>query len=419
MSKPPRPAREHEHVLEQVAAMAALAPLLPEHLKAQLEDVQAQAAEATVNLANVGHFGRIYGPVGWTLCDAISTELVGRVLELDLEAGEAELTQAYLDPDHLHRLGWRFHKAALEPWRALYERGVERIAADDHISAAPLILIIIDGVCQARTGRHPFSGAGDIPVFDTLTSDPGGVADGFALLGSVRRKLSAEPLAAPYRHGILHGLDPNYGHPIVTAKAISLLEATLDYFDRKADEASRLAKAEADQAPVDVLDLAHRIARNAAITQAIEAWSPRPPRQELVASNDGASGLDPASPEAAAVRYLKHLTSRNWGGLAKATLDLMQRPTNMMAGRFRQELTGLTVDRWRVTDLFDTGCAASEMTVELSGRLGKKPWSGTLPLRAIRVDAALNSLPRGLEDGVWLIQPDFQSRLWLAALQAS
>jgi len=63
------------------------------------------------------------------------------------------------------------------------------------------------------------------------------------LLGSTRRKLDVTPISVPYRHGVVHGLNPRFGHAIVAAKAFNLLHAMVDYFDRRRDEDARLAKA--------------------------------------------------------------------------------------------------------------------------------------------------------------------------------
>lgn len=254
-------------------------------------------------------------------------------------------------------------------------------------------------------------------MFDSFTTDVGGVADGFALLGSVRRKLSTEPISAPYRHGILYGLDPEYDQPIVAAKAFNLLEAVLDYFDRKASEAVRLGEAAEAQRPADLEEVARKALRTQEISRALDNWTARPPRLEVVATSDDASGLTPDSPEAAAVRYLKHLTNRNWGGLAKA-IDYMRRPINLMAGRVRNDLDGLAIDRWRMVGLHDDTAATSHMVIELTGKLKGEAWSGSARLRVIRMDAELLPIPRGATKGEWLVQPDFQSKLWLVALQS-
>jgi len=191
---------------------------------------------------------RSISPLGWVNYDRISTEIVARVLELRIDEGEDALTSYHLHPDNLRFLGYRFSTSHYEPWAAIYERAVERAAAEDYLSAIPLILIVIDGICTTSTGKHPFSGGADAPVFDTQTSGPGGLPEGLALLGSTRRKLNVEGLTVPFRHGIVHGLNPNFGSAIVAAKAFNLLQALVDYFDRRRDEAQRLAKA-ADEHP--------------------------------------------------------------------------------------------------------------------------------------------------------------------------
>lgn len=252
---------------------------------------------------HLAQFAQTYGPLGWTTYDRVSTTLLAELSSLEPAAGEARLTSHHLDPDALRILSHRMRIPAYEPWAEVLERAVERAAAEDYLSAVPLLLLIIDGVCTTTTQKHPFSGGADAPVFDTLTSGPGGIADGLKILGATRRKLSTEPLSAPYRHGIVHGLEPNFGRAIVAAKAFNLLQAMVDYFDRRRDEAARMAKAAEEQRQPSWKEVAGGIRDLEVKKRALAAWKARDPVSEAVLARKGEPHtLDPQSPSTAAAK---------------------------------------------------------------------------------------------------------------------
>jgi hypothetical protein len=173
MSRELKPKTPGEHVLEQIEALRPLAKLsgfFNPAIGKRFREVEQGLDNVKRMLANRDLFARTYSPLGWVNYDRLSTDVVAKALELPVEEGEASLTAYHLDLDNLRFLGYRFRTPHYEPWAALYERAIERSDAADYISAVPLVLIIIDGICTTSTGKHPFSGGADAPVFDTQTS---------------------------------------------------------------------------------------------------------------------------------------------------------------------------------------------------------------------------------------------------------
>ena len=405
-----KPKTPGDFTLEQAEAFRPLAKLMGlfnPKLREQFREVEHQMANIKTLLANRDHFARIYSPLGWANYDRMSTEVVATALGQSAEDGEATLTAFHLNPDTLTFFGYRFHTPAYEPWAPMYERAVERAAAADYLSAVPLILAIIDGICTTASGKHPFSGGADAPVFDSQTSGPGGLSEGLALLGSTRRKLDPSPITAPYRHGIVHGLNPNFGHPIVAAKAFNLLQATVDYFDRRKDEAQRLSKAAEEQKPVDLRDLGRSLLRNAEAKKQLDQWTARPTVQGVLANSGSSESLAVGTPEAAAAEYLSLLVTRNFGALAKLTVDYPQRPIAYRAGRIRDDMKDVTVAEWTIIGVEDTAAAMSNVTVELSGKMKGRAWTGEQTMRLMYADDENSAVVRGSPDGAWIAMPNF------------
>jgi len=423
MNDEERPLPTSAHVMKQYRQMRPLLKVaglfsreLAHQAKAlneQFEDVQRMHREREA-------FAARFGPLGWTNYDRLSVDTVARaVAETNDDAAEHLLAAHHLDPDTLQFLSYRFHVTRFEAWQALYERAVERALAEDYLSAVPLVLIVIDGICTTKTGKHPFSGGADAPVFDSQTSGPAGIAEGLAILGATRRKLDPEPIRSPYRHGILHGLNPNFGNALVAAKAFNLLQASVDYFDRCEDEEARIAKAAAEQRPASWSELATKKANTRKMSRRIDAWQARPERAgETLATSEGVHHLDPDSPEGIAASYLAAIVARNFGETAKATIDYPCRSIGFRAGRHREELGDLKLTSWQITGVRDEAAAISVVTTLVSGMHGETAWSGEQMMRLIYGDAKYDLMVRSAEGGRWSIMPNYLNALWGTAARS-
>jgi hypothetical protein len=423
MNEDERPLPTAEHVTRQYREVRPLLKVMglfdrglarqAEELEAQFEYVQRMQRERVA-------FAARFGPLGWTNYDRLSVDIVAlAIAEGDDEAAEQLLAAHHLDADTLQFLGHRFHVSRFEAWQALYERAVERALAQDYLSAVPLVLIIIDGVCTTKTGKHPFSGGADAPVFDSQTSGPGGIAEGLAILGATRRKLDTEPIRSPYRHGILHGLNPSFDNPLVAAKAFNLLQASVDYFDRREDEEARIAKAAAEQRPASWSEMAATMASTRETSRRIDAWQARPERaDETFAASGVPHDLDPDSPEGVAAVYLAAIVARNFGEIAKATIDYPCRPIGFRAGRHRDELGDLRLTDWRIIGVRDEAPAISVVNTFVSGTYRDSAWSGEQTMRLVYVDAKYDAMVRDADGGSWSVMPNYLNNLWGTATRS-
>ncbi len=413
--KPPLPAGEHvKGQYRQVRPLVKALSFLGGAVGRQARDLEEQFKSVERMKTEQAEFARRFAPLGWTIYDRMSVDLTHNVVSEGNDA-EAErlLVAHHLDSDQLSVLGYRFHVSRFEPWQEIYERAVERVAAADYISAIPLALIIIDGICTTKSGKHPFSGGADAPVFDTDTSGPGGLAEGLAVLGKTRRSLDTAPLTAPYRHGIVHGLNPSFGHAIVAAKAFNLLQAIVDYFDRREDEAARIAAAEKEQRPATRKEIAETRARTREMSRQIDAWAKRPNIVDGdLASSGEANQLDPAIPEGAAAEYLDAIAGRNFGRLAAMTIDYPLRPVNQRAGMHRTTLGEIAVTGWKIVGVTDESPAISVVTVRLEGDRGDARWCGEQKMRLVYSDEKFDALVRGAKGGSWAVMPNFLPDLW-------
>jgi len=424
MTNDERPLPNVEHVerqYRQARPLVRALSFLGGAVGRQARDLENQFKAVERMKAERAEFARRFAPLGWTVFDRFSVDVMHDVVSgPDDDEAERLLTDYHLHPDQLTFLGYRFHVSQFEPWHKIYERAVERAAAQDFISTVPLVLIIIDGICTTKSGKHPFSGGADAPVFDSDTSGPGGLAEGLAVLGKTKRSLDTTPIVAPYRHGIVHGLNPSFGTAIVAAKAFNLLQAIVDYFDRREDEAARIARAVEEQRTPSWSELSATSARTRDMTRRIDAWRKRPEIIDgEIASSDAPGALDAGSPEAAAADYLAAIAGRNFGRLAAMTIDYTLRPVNQRAGMHRTELGKVTVTRWRIIGIRDETPAISVVTVQLEGTREESPWKGEQTMRLIYSDDKFDAMVRGADGGRWAVMPNFILALWATIMRTA
>ncbi|WP_206241649.1 hypothetical protein [Novosphingobium terrae] len=415
----PLPTGEHiTRQYQQMRPLIGLLGLFNGDVRRQAKELEKQFADVERMKEDRQKFAARFGPRGWTIFDRLSVEAVRvAVTESDDDLADQGLVVHHLDADILSFLGYRFKTSRFAAWHDIYERAVERLLAQDYLSAVPLLLIIIDGICTTKTGKHPFSGGADAPVFDTETTGPGGLSDGLAILGATRRKLDTDAVDSPYRHGIVHGLNPNFGNALVAAKTVNLLQTIVDYFDRRADEEARIAKAAKDQRQPSWSELAATVSATQDTKRRIEAWKERQAISgQALAALGAPHNFNAESPEAAAVSYLDAIAARNFGTLAQMTIDYPLRSIGYRAGRHREGLGDLKLTSWTITGIRDEAPAISEVDVAMEGILNDSSWSGTQVMRLVYNDEKFEVRVRGAPDGRWTVMPNFLPTLWGTAV---
>lgn len=414
MTKGPKPFFEHvSHLVPAMRLLARIGGVFSPSIRASWQNFEQEFSSVKEMMLNAELFAGRYAPLGWVLYDRMSTEILAHLREVEVSKGEEILTNFHLSEPTLKVLAFRFQLQQFEPWRHIYERAIERCKSEDWISAVPLLLIAIDGICTTSTGKHPFSGGADAEVFDSFTSSEGGLSDGLRVLGATRRKFSADPINAPFRHGIVHGLNPRYDSAIVAAKALNLLQATTDYFQKMQDESTRLAQAQAQQAPVKWSEIKEKLLFNAKVRKTLDAWRPRAEQAGAIAAHDSTNVLEEGTPEKAAAKYLSLLLRNNYGEVAALTVDYPLRPLKSRAGRLRQELQGLRLVGWSIVRINDHAASLTQIQVLCKLAVGQQVVEREFQLRMMYADDQFEVVVRGMSDGKWFVMPNFTTDLWV------
>lgn len=101
---------------------------------------------------------------------------------------------------------------------------------EKYYSCIPLLLLVIDGITNDID--HEFGFFNDninMIIENSIVGHSTGLQNIKNIVTQSRKKTTIEPITIPYRNGILHGRDINYGNKIVAAKCWHILFALKDW----------------------------------------------------------------------------------------------------------------------------------------------------------------------------------------------
>ncbi|RZV42833.1 MAG: hypothetical protein EX271_05040 [Acidimicrobiales bacterium] len=402
------PKAEHEHIQDMYKAfkpIAGLAGLFSPKIKEAFKKVESAMTDFEDNQKALIKFAELYGPEGWVAFDGVAAPLIKSVSEQEVKTGEPDLINHFLDKGTLERLGWRFHGDRFREWLTIYETIKDRLEAEDFISAVPLIQIVIDGVCQKHLQMSPFSGGADAVVFGKLV-DQDYLVEAFRIHGRTRKKINSEPIDTPYRNGILHGCDTNFGNELTAAKAINLLQATLEYLSARLVETQTIEKAREEQTPPKWRDLANQITRTNAIKKATESWSSR---GTIIFVHDGGFEYTPEiqdqTPESAALVFINAMVEKNYGALGGLIANIREHTIGKHIHETKSRLEGFVLNEGRLYQVSDTAAAISKIDIDIQASLFGRDTSGRVELIMNCLNPEGNVQVRGIEPFSWKVHP--------------
>lgn len=223
---------------------------LPEQSRKKLEEIDASLSEIT---SIVDSFNVMFSDYGWCAYDDMSYAIMKSAIETmkkdGIDSAEKVLIDYYKSDELKRRISWLKNRSA--EYKVRYE--LIQKAFDDHFAeryyaSVPLFLIIIDGAVNDFTKRQGFFADGtDVTAWDCLVGCDNGLSKLKSILYKPRNKTNIEKISLPYRNGILHGRDLNYGNEIVSCKCVSLLFAVASWIKFKGNEEERKERFKKEQ----------------------------------------------------------------------------------------------------------------------------------------------------------------------------
>lgn len=227
-------------------------------------------------IISIKKYNDVFSDNGWIAYDSISTDFIKAVNkvfdEKGLEDAEKEIIKYYTNKDN-NFIRYTYSVEEFRIRKNNLERAFENHHDGNYLESVALFLTIIDGAVNDFTKSKGFFADGtDVDAWDCLVGANEGLIKLKNMYNIPRTKTNSDEIFFPYRNGILHGRDLNYGNAYCSCKCIVLLMAACDWIKNKNNEKTRKEKYNKEINPPPILESIKRISKIKDERKIIEKW---------------------------------------------------------------------------------------------------------------------------------------------------
>lgn len=407
-------ANENLHSIKKIQidikTAKAFSWLLPDEQRTKMKEIEKQLSHMTHLISS---FNKIFSDVGWCAYDSMKMTLMEKAIKAyeagGIEAGEKVLIE-YYKADVKGILHWVKNKSEAFMHRySLIQKAFDLHFTGQYYASVPLFLIIIDGAVNDYTRSKGFFAEGtDVTAWDCLV----GCSDGLAKLKDIfnkgRNKTTMEEIKLPYRNGILHGRDLNYGNVYVSCKCVALMFALADWMNLKDSEEQRKAKYDKASNPVSIAESIKKINQNAIDRREIDAWKKR---DVIVNINIHSS---PSIEECEEYSYLIPLVqgfnawkNKNYGELSLNFKNIFSKAISnkKRAGECRKMFASKEFVSFEIKEIEERACVLTRILTQVQWKVKEKIFSESLEFGCVYEDKDGHSQLPWRGDGDWTLYP--------------
>ncbi|CYW05632.1 hypothetical protein [Streptococcus suis] len=242
----------------------------------------------------------------------------------------------------------------------------------NYICSVPLGLIIVDGAVNDFTKNKDnkclFAEGLELNVWDSFVGSNKSLKEIVSIFTSSRRKTNKDEIRLPYRNGILHGRDINFGNEYVSCKCVSLLFAVADWIKQKTNEVERKDSFVKSQTNESIVDLINRYQELKKFEDEIANWK----RRDIILGTDiPVSGVRDDYGEYSylypILDMFEYWRDGNYGQLSKLLEDAknMNTSNGKWAGQIREIFNEKKYNSFEFITIDEKTYAKSEITVKV------------------------------------------------------
>ena len=277
--------------------------------------------QANELISNIEEFNNNFSEHGWISYELLKNDVI-KVANQRYNQNGLKEAQKYLIS---------FYSNEIEEYLPFLKRNKEfsirynliLSAFEDHKAkrynqCIPIFLMMIDGAVSDFSKTGFAAEKTDVEAWDSLAGHSQGLSRLKEIYTKNRTKTTTEPIYLPYRNGILHGRDLNYGNEYVSCKALAMIFAVNDWLTAKKTEEVRKKKfTESTQMP-SMSELVSKMKENEHQKQLIADWTPR----SIVIGQDIPSRGTPdefqdGTPEKTVALFMDYWRRNNFGLMAE------------------------------------------------------------------------------------------------------
>ncbi len=270
----------------------------------------------------------------------------------------------------------------------------------------PIYLMMIDGAVSDYSNTGFAAKKTEVDAWDSLAGHSQGLKKLKEIYTKNRTKTNLEFINLPYRNGILHGRDLNYGNSYVSCKALAMIFAVNDWLTAKKTEDNRKEKfIESTKVP-SWKELAESINKTAIEKELIKKWAPRNINiGESIPTTGLPDKFEDNTPEKAVAIFINFWSKNNYGQMAMG-LDsrfFYEKSEKKKAGLCRQLFSNKTFDSYEFISVIDKSAAITEIKLIVKWLTNQKKYDANITFGAVYCDDNDRPLVRGQEGGKWIL----------------
>lgn len=328
-------------------------------------------------------FNNYFVDLGWCAYDSMDIRIARKAINAyeksGANCGERVLLD-YYQTDVKEKIHWLKNKAKpFSDRNELIQKAFEDHFEKRFFASVPQFLIIIDGSINDYTKSKGFFAENtDLSVWDCIV----GCSDGLAKLRDIitknRTKTNQDEIRIPYRNGILHGRDLNYGNEYVSCKCVSLLFTLADWMSLKSSEEVRKDKFAKESNPPPISESIKRIHDSKLAQKEISQWKKR----IVIVGKDIPS--TPSAEDCSEYPYLIPLINmfdawkiKNYGHLAQVLKNVFNPDDTekKIAGECRKLFQDKDFCSYEIKIIDERGCALTNIQVQVNWDSNDKHFS--------------------------------------------
>lgn len=374
----------------------------------QRDEMKAMKAAADDIIAVLTRFDDVFRPLGWIVSESTNLETARKALQLvdEQKIDEAEqLLCSDFEGDNLDFLSMRLRGSDYFFKREnILNEAFALTKEKRYLAAIPLILLVADGAGQDIFGLSIFREGLDLSEMNAIAGHSEGLQSLTATFARRRQAFNDDEITIPYRNGILHGRDNNYGNRLVVSKAWSYLSCVRDIVRAREDRLS--AKPEPEISLKEAVEMREETRIQDKMRK---EWSPRPKHQLAgwTLSIDPLEEANNLSPEATLKIFLKAWSKRNYGEMGKRSLYYVERTVSQRAGEIRECMEGILLHDAEIIEIVDEAAYETSINCRLVLTVLNHDLVDFFKFRVQYVDKENLPVVRGHKYGNWQVVPGF------------
>ncbi len=366
---------QYKHLEDQIKMLDGLSILFPFLLtKAQRRKLK-QMREETEELRRLpDEFNNLFLERGWVYFGSMNADLVSKCVALgqagELDEAELSLIDFYQGDIRYLVLPLR-NTPGFKDRYDLFIKSFDDYRAGRYHACVPVFLMIIDGAVNQVLKKNLglFAENAGLNLSDSAVGHISGLPSLIKTMSATRKATNTNEVLIPYRNGILHGMDVNYGNVYVATKSLAVLFAVAEWvrdYNRELD----MKRIDDKKSPDKFFEergrslkaSVHRRKMLKKEQKLLKEWHPRNFENVDFASFVPAEG----TPEYRVSQLFEFYIKSNYGKMASILTGLKVDSDGKMAGEIRTWLSDIKCTGYKIVGIVDQAAAVSEVYSVLS-----------------------------------------------------